>query len=152
MSQTPSTYFQSSAAPRAAALPTHLLVPAGRALLAAIFLMAGPGHFSAPTIAYAASHGVPLAGLAVPLSGVMCLVGGLSVLLGYRARLGAALLAAFLVPTTLMLHAFWRVADPTAAQMDMVMFMKNLGLLGAALLMVHFGAGPYSLDARSGRA
>src|SRR3954469_5876338 len=73
-------------------------VPVGRALFAAIFIMAAFGHFSQPTIAMAAAQGVPLAGLAVPLSGVLSLAGGLSVLLGYRARAGALALIAFLVP------------------------------------------------------
>ncbi len=54
----------------------------GRILYATIFLMAAPGHFSAQTIGYAASQGVPLANIAVPLSGILALAGGLSVLLG----------------------------------------------------------------------
>ena len=67
----------------ALAAPVVLL---GRLLFALIFLMAGPNNFSGQTIAYAASQGVPLASIAVPLSGVLAIVGGLSILLGYRAR------------------------------------------------------------------
>ncbi len=59
----------------------------GRFLFALIFLTAAPNHFSSQTIAYAASQGVPLALIAVPL--VIALVGGLSILLGYRAKIGA---------------------------------------------------------------
>lgn len=124
------------------------VVPAGRALYASIFLMAAFGHFSPQTIAYAASQGVPFAGLAVPLSGVLALVGGLSVLLGYKAKVGAWLLVLFLVPVTLMMHNFWAVTDPMMAKMQQVMFMKNLSMLGGALLITYFGAGPLSLDAR----
>ena len=127
-------------------------VPVARAFLAAIFLMAGFGHFSQPVIAMAAAQGVPLANIAVPLSGILSLAGGLSVLLGYRARLGALLLVAFLVPVTLAMHRFWTVSDPLWHQLHQVMFMKNLGLLGGALLVFAFGAGPLSLDARRGRA
>jgi putative oxidoreductase len=127
-------------------------LPVSRALFAAIFLMAGFGHFSAPTIAYAASQGVPLASLAVPLSGVMCLVGGVSVLLGYRARLGALVLFAFLVPVTFAMHKFWAQPDAMSRQIQMVMFMKNVGLMGGALMLAYFGAGPLSLDARRERA
>ena len=58
------------------------------------------------------------------------------------------MLIAFLVPVTLSMHAFWAVKDPMMAQMQFSMFMKNLGLLGGALLLTHFGAGPYSIDAR----
>jgi putative oxidoreductase len=127
---------------------TRFLIPVGRALLAAIFVMSGFTHFSSATAGYAAAQGVPLARLAVPLSGILALLGGLSVLLGYRARVGAGLLLLFLVPVTLAMHRFWAAPDAMAAQLHMVMFMKNLGLMGGALMVAHFGAGPYSLDAR----
>lgn len=123
-------------------------VPLGRALFAAIFVMAGLGHFSAPTIEMAAAQGVPLASIAVPLSGVISIAGGLSVLLGYRIRWGAGLLLLFLAPVTLMMHRFWAATDPMQAQLHMVMFMKNLALIGGAILIGYFGAGPVSLDAR----
>ena len=127
------------------------VVPVGRALFSAIFIMASFGHFSAKTIGYAASAGVPLASLAVPFSGIMSLVGGISILLGYRTRIGALLIAAFLVPVTLMMHKFWGISDPMMAQMQQIMFMKNVGLLGGALLLAWFGAGPVSFDAKKGR-
>jgi len=124
---------------------------AGRVLYGAIFVVASFGHFSQHTIAYAARAGVPLAGVAVPLSGLIALAGGLSIILGYRARVGAWLLAVFLVPVTLMLHAFWAVHDPAAAAVEQAMFMKNLSMLGGALAFTYFGAGPLSLDARMRR-
>ena len=127
---------------------TAALVPVGRALFVAIFLLAGRSHFDPGTIAYARSAGVPFAEFLVPASGVLAFLGGLSVLLGWRARVGAAMLVAFLVPVTVSMHAFWAVKDLTMAQMQLAMFMKNLGLLGGALLVGHHGAGPYSLDAR----
>lgn len=127
------------------------IVLLGRVLFAAIFLSAGPNHFSKQTIAYAASHGVPLAPIAVPLSGIICLTGALSILLGYRARLGAWLIVLFLVPVTLVMHQFWTVRDPTMAQMQLNMFMKNVSMLGGALLISQFGTGPLSLDAWSSR-
>jgi putative oxidoreductase len=124
------------------------VVPVARALFAAIFIFAAPGHFSAQTIAYAGQQGVPLPGLAVPLSGLIALAGGISVLLGYHARIGAGLIALFLIPVTVMMHRFWTVTDPTMAGIQAAMFMKNVSMLGAALLIAHFGAGPLSLDAR----
>ncbi len=127
------------------------VVVLGRLLFAAIFLMAGLGHFSKQEIGYAAAQGVPLASIAVPLSGVLALAGGLSILLGYRAKLGAWLIVLFLVPVTVMMHNFWAVKDPMIAQMQMIMFMKNVAMLGAALLITQFGAGPLSLDARRSR-
>jgi putative oxidoreductase len=120
----------------------------GRLFFALIFLMAGPNHFSSQTIAYAASQGVPLASIAVPFSGVLAIVGGLSILLGYRARIGAWLIVLFLVGVTPMLHRFWTVPDPMMHQMQMIMFMKNAAMLGGALLITQFGSGPWSLDSR----
>ena len=120
----------------------------GRLFFALIFLMAGPNHFAHQSIAYAASQGVPIASIAVPLSGVIALVGGLSILLGYRARIGAWLIVLFLIAASPM-HNFWAVADPMMRQMQMAMFMKNIAMLGGALLITQFGAGPWSLDNRS---
>jgi len=117
-------------------------------LFVAIFLLAGRSHFDPGTIAYARSARAPFAQLLLPASGVLACLGGLSVLLGWRARVGAAMLVAFLVPVTLSMHAFWAVKDPMMSQIQFAMFMKNLGLLGGALLLAHLGAGPYSLDAR----
>src|SRR6202040_1160006 len=124
------------------------VVVLGRFFFALIFLMAGANHFNKQTIGYAASQSVPLASIAVPLSGVMAIAGGLSILLGYRAKLGAWLIVLFLVPVTLMMHKFWAVQDPMMAQIQMILFMKNVSMLGAALLISQFGAGPLSLDTR----
>jgi putative oxidoreductase len=133
------------------AVPSTLasaVVFAGRLLFSFIFIFGGLGHFSPQTIAYAAAQGVPLAAIAVPLSGVLAIAGGLSILLGYHARIGASLIALFLVAITPMMHNFWAVKDPMMAQMQMIMFLKNLSMLGGALLISQFGAGPWSLDAR----
>jgi len=132
----------------ARSVSTRVVALLGRILFALIFVMSGLNHFSKQTIAYAASQGVPLASLAVPLSGILALAGGLSILLGYHAKLGAWLIALFLVPVTLMMHQFWATPDPMMAQIQMIMFMKNFSMLGAALLISRFGAGPFSLDAR----
>ncbi len=127
------------------------VVVLGRFFFVLIFLMSGPLHFSKQEVAYAAAQGVPLASILVPFSGVLAFAGGLSILLGYRAKLGAWLLVLFLVPVTVMMHNFWAVRDPMMAQMHMGMFMKNVAMLGSALLISQFGAGPFSLDARRSR-
>jgi putative oxidoreductase len=82
---------------------------------------------------------------------VVAIAGGLGILLGYRAKLGGWLLVLFLVPVTLMMHKFWLVQDPMMAQIQMILFMKNVSMLGGALLISRFGAGPFSLDARRSR-
>ena len=127
------------------------VVVLGRFFFALIFLFAAPNHFTRQAIAFSASQGVPLAWIAVPLSGVVAIAGGLSILLGYRAKLGAWLIVVFLIPVTLMLHKFWTVQDPMMAQIQMILFMKNVSMLGGALLISHFGAGRFSLDARRAR-
>jgi putative oxidoreductase len=130
---------------------TGTIVLLGRFLFTLIFIMSGPNHFSKQMIGYAAAQGVPLASLAVPISGVLALLGGLSILLGYRAKIGAWLIVLFLVPVTLTMHKFWGVADPMMAQMQMIMFMKNVSMLGGALIISQLGSGPFSLDARRAR-
>ena len=89
-----------------------------------------------------------MASIAVPLSGIIALAGGLSILLGYHARIGAWLIVLFLVGVTPAMHNFWAVKDPMMAQMQMIMFLKNLSMMGGALLISQWGAGPWSLDSR----
>ena len=123
------------------------LALAGRQLFAVVFILASAGHFTAAGIASAAQQGVPMPGLLVPVSGVIALAGGLSLLLGYRTRLGAWLLVVFLVPVTLMMHAFWAVSDPAMLLIQLTLFVRNLMMLGAALFIARAGAGSLSLDA-----
>jgi len=122
------------------------IVLLGRILFSAIFILAAFGHFTADAAKFAANQGMPMASFLVPLSGVIVFLGGLSILLGYKARVGAWLLVIFLIPCTLIMHRFWGLADPMAANLQHVMFMKNLSLLGAALLITYFGSGPLSLS------
>jgi putative oxidoreductase len=114
-----------------------------------MFIVAGFGHFSDSTIAYAANQGVPYAGLLVPVAGLLAIFGGLSVAFGYKTKIGAWALVLFLVPVTLKMHAFWGITDPTAAYLQQVMFMKNLSMLGGALTFAYFGPGAYAIDTRS---
>jgi putative oxidoreductase len=128
-----------------------LLAPAGRVLYSTVFIAAAFTHFSPATIAYAAAQGVMFPKVIVPFAGLLAAAGGLSVALGYRAKLGAWLLVVFLIPVTLTMHNFWAISDPMMAAMQQAMFMKNLSLLGGALFVAYFGAGPFSLDARGAR-
>jgi len=148
MSAPSSTVFPRSQVLSVPSTGTGPIILLGRFLFVVIFLMSGPRHFLSQTIAYAASQGVPLASIAVPVSGVIALLGGLSILLGYRAKLGAWLIVLFLVGVTPMMHKFWVVSDPMMYQVQFAMFMKNVSMLGGALLISQFGSGPWSLDAR----
>jgi putative oxidoreductase len=118
----------------------------GRILFSLIFLLTIMSHFSSGAIAYAKSQGVPLANVLVPFSSIMACAGALSIILGYKPRWGALLIILFLVPVTFMMHAFWRLTDEMQMQMQMAMFMKNISMMGAALIIMYFGTGPLSLD------
>jgi len=119
----------------------------GRQLFSIIFIIASAGHFTPGTIALAAEHGVPMAGLLVPVSGLIALAGGLSVLFGFRARIGGTLLVVFLVPVTFTMHNFWSAADAAAFRLELALFLRNIVLLACALLVARTGAGSLSLDA-----
>ncbi|AGC48854.1 DoxX family protein [Myxococcus stipitatus DSM 14675] len=129
-----------------------VLVPIARLLFSAIFITSGLNHFIQldALTAVAQASGVPEPRWAVLLSGAALVLGGLSVLLGVFARLGAAVITLFLLSAAFMVHRFWLVADPVEAQNQLVHFMKNLSMAGGALFIVYFGSGPYSLR-RSGR-
>ncbi|MCK4930962.1 MAG: DoxX family protein [Candidatus Aminicenantes bacterium] len=114
-----------------------------RFFIAFIFLMSGLGKIMnlSGTQQYMAQYGMPLT--YVFLIGAICaeLLGGLSVLTGYKAKWGAFVLFLFLIPTTLIFHT--EFSDQT----QVIMFMKNLAIIGGLLLLVSHGAGKISLDA-----
>lgn len=118
---------------------------AGRILLAAIFLIAGISKITgfAGTQAYMESAGVP--GALLPLVIALEAGGALAIMVGYRTRLVAALLAGFSILTAALFHG--NVADPA----QQILFLKNLGLAGGFLLLLARGPGPLSLDQRTGR-
>jgi len=124
-----------------------ILVLIGRVLFSAIFIGSGVQHIThAETMSpHAAARGVPAPNVMVRLGGAVVLIGGISVLLGAYARLGAALLVVFLIPTALTMHNYWTLTDPVAKANDQAHFFKDLALAGAALLIWCFGSGPFSL-------
>lgn len=121
----------------------------GQICCSLIFIFGAPGPLTATYVGYATKAGVPAAALFVPVSGVMALLGGLSIALGYKARLVALTLGLFLIPVTLAMHRFWAITDLMMAPVQAAMFLKNVSMLGGALLIAYFGAGPLSLDART---
>ncbi|XXF77667.1 DoxX family protein [Myxococcaceae bacterium GXIMD 01537] len=128
-----------------------ILAPIGRLLFSAIFIFSGLNHFMqySSMVEYARSVHLPVSPeLAIIGSGVVLVLGGLSVLLGFYARAGAALLFLFLLSAAFFFHHFWDLTDPAQAQQQMVHFMKNLSMAGGALLIMYFGPGPFSLSRR----
>ncbi|MGW0175863.1 DoxX family protein [Rhodococcus sp. NPDC003322] len=119
-----------------------IVVLIGRILFCVLFLTSGAGHLtqSEAMAQYAGARGVPVPRVAVLVSGVVLVVGALSVLLGVWADLGSLLLVAFLAPTAPLMHAFWTESDPAARQTEMVQFNKDVALAGAALMLFAFFA------------
>jgi putative oxidoreductase len=120
----------------------------GRLFLVTIFVMSAVGNKIPKfdqVVPYMESHGVPQPETALRLAIAFLLVGGLTVLVGWQARFGALLLAVFLVLATYYFHAFWKF-EGKEAEMQMIQFMKNLGLFGAMLFVMGNGAGAWSVD------
>ena len=107
----------------------------GRVLFALMCITGGLNHFTkAEAMAgYAGFKGVPQPKLANLLSGLMLLAGGLSVVLGVYADLGALVLAVVLLAMALMMHNFWK-ADDASKQMETISFFKNVSMAGAEIV------------------
>lgn len=114
----------------------------GRLLLAAIFVASSLSKLADPsgTAAYIGSVGLPLPTLAAWGAIVVELVGGIALVIGFRARIMALVLALFSVATAVLFHA--NFADQTQT----IMFMKNIAIAGGLLQVVAFGAGRLSID------
>jgi uncharacterized membrane protein YphA (DoxX/SURF4 family) len=117
------------------ALDTASLL-AGRAMFGGYFLYNGLNHFlnREALVPYARSKGVPAPSLAVAASGFLILAGGVSILLGARPKVGAGLIAAFLLGVSPRMHAFWKEPEPGPRMQEMVNFTKNMALVGATLI------------------
>jgi putative oxidoreductase len=118
---------------------------AGRFLLALLFLLSGFGKLAAygATAAYMSASGVP--GALLPAVIATEVLGGLAIVLGWKTRVAALLLAGFSLLTAVIFH------NNFADQIQMAMFFKNLSIAGGFLLLVVNGAGPLSLDRRSAK-
>jgi putative oxidoreductase len=110
---------------------------AGRVLFAAFHLSGAFNHFKSlgGYAQYAASKRVPAPKLAIIGSGILLLIGGLSILLGCEPPIGVAALVVFYLGVTPVMHNFWAAA-PEHKQGELVNFMKNVALLGATLMLL----------------
>jgi len=109
----------------------------GRVLFALIFINSGIAHLTKleAMTGYAKYKKVPAAKISVIVSGLMILIGGLYIALGIYADLGALLIAAFLIPTAVLMHSFWKETDATAKQNESIAFFKDISMAGAALII-----------------
>ncbi len=123
----------------------------GRLMIAAIFLLSAVGQkipkFS-DTAEYMAIEGVPVPTVMRAGAILFLIAGGLSVAVGFKARIGATLLLVFLLLATYFFHDLWTQEDPMAKQEQMIQFMKNASMMGAMLLVIAHGPGLMSIDGR----
>jgi putative oxidoreductase len=114
----------------------------GRVLLSLVFIVSGVGKVLDPagTLAYIESAHLPMPQLAYAVALVVELGLGLALLLGFRAQLAAAGIALFTFVTALVFHS--NMADP----LQVIMFLKNMTIVGGLLIVIAFGPGGYSVD------
>ena len=120
----------------------------GRVALCAIFLSSAllnkiPNF--AGVVAHMEKEGVPLPRIALVITIGLLIIGSIFVIIGYKARLGALMLVVFLIAATFYFHDFWNM-DAESAYVQQIMFMKNLSMMGAMLLIIAMGSGPWSLS------
>ncbi len=123
----------------------------GRVILGGFFITSGINHFSnfGMMKGYSQSKGVPAPGAAVAGTGLLLLLGGLSLLLGAYPEVGVILLVIFLLGACFMMHNFWTVQDAQAKMGERVNFMKNWALIGALLMILSIPLPwPYSILGR----
>ena len=126
---------------------SNTAVLVGRILLGALFIISGFGKISGydGTAGYMASKGMPMVNLLLPAAIAVELGGGLLLAIGFKARWAALAIFLFLIPTTLIFHAFWGI-DPKEAAMQQINFLKNVSIAGGMLMVFAYGPGAYSVD------
>ena len=127
------------------------LVVTGRVLLALMFVLSGFGKLAdiGGTAGYIASGGLPAPAVLAVLVGLLELVGGLALMVGFHARWAGLALGLFTLMASVLFHKFWAVA-PDQQMVQQLMFMKNLAVAGGMFIVAALGAGPASLDQRRG--
>jgi putative oxidoreductase len=120
---------------------------AGRILMSVLFLVSGFFKLGAYSqmVGYAASKGLPMAGVAVACAAVLELAGGLAILIGFQTKIAAWLLFLYLIPTTFYFHNFWAMQG-MEQQDNMVHLLKNVAIMGGLVILAANGPGPYSVD------
>lgn len=110
----------------------------GRLIFGGFFLYSGINHLKQKKAMaqYTAAKNVPMPELAVTATGALLIAGGASVLLGVKPKLGTLAIIGFLAGVSPIMHNFWNEEDPQQKQNDMIHFMKNVAMLGAAMALM----------------
>lgn len=121
----------------------------GRILIGLIFVISGFFKIAgySQLVGYATAKGLPLANVAIGCAAAVELLGGFAVLIGFKTRIVAWLLAVYLIPVTVVFHNFWAMQG-MEKQDNMIHFMKNLAIMGGLLILAANGPGAYSADER----
>lgn len=139
------TYAETTVVPSAIPSAVTTIVPAaGRVLISTLFLLAGLSKLAAPamTIGYIQSVGLPLPSVAFGLAAFTEIVGGITLLLGYRTRIVASVMFVFTLATAAFFHNHF------GDQNQFIHFFKNVAIAGGLLHVIAFGGGRVSLDGR----
>jgi putative oxidoreductase len=125
----------------------EILFLIGRICFGALFILNGIDHILHNTklALYAQSKNVPMPRVAVFVTGLMIIFGGIGIILGIYVKLSVLLIALFLIGTLYKVHAFWRESDPSKYAAEKSQFLKNLALLGALLMFLSI-LSPWSLS------
>jgi uncharacterized membrane protein YphA (DoxX/SURF4 family) len=120
----------------------------GRVIFGGFFLYNGVNHFrqTKELAQYAGAKNLPEPEAMVLLSGAAMAVGGSSIILGLKPKLGALAIMSFLGVASPLFHDFWTAQDPQQKQNEMIQFSKNLALLGAALALTGIERWPASFE------
>ena len=125
----------------------------GRAILACFFL--SEAYVRAVdwdgTVTLLALAGVPSPPLALFIAVSSMVLGGLSLLLGFRTRLGALALFAFTVAASVLFYDYWNLANPQARADAYAIFARNIAIAGGLLVLIGMGPGKFALDNMSGK-
>ena len=115
---------------------------AARICLCSIFIKAGIGKIFgfASTAEMMTNKGLPIAEILLVFTVAFQLLGGFSLLFGYKVKIGSILLILFLIPATLVFH------NPLVDPNEINSFLKNIGLIGGLLMVIYAGAGALSID------
>ena len=119
----------------------------GRVCLGLIFLISGLAKIGkfAGVAGYMSSKGLPASEVLLAATIAVEVLGGAALILGWKARLAATVIFLFLIPVTLLFHAFW-AADAAGYQNQLNHFLKNVAIMGGMLYVALVGPGPLSLD------
>ena len=122
---------------------TNISLLSGRGMLAVVFIIAGIGKLGAGyagTQAYMESAGLP--GLLLPAVIALEILGGIAILAGFQTRIVALMLAGFTLMASLLFHSDF------SQQIQMILFMKNIGLIGGFMVLAAQGPGDWAFNPR----